>query len=106
MRVIWSDFAIGSLYEIYKYYKEAAEENVAKRIKSRIFTATRQLNRHPESGQAEPILKQLGENHRYLVEGNYKIIYKKVTDGLLITDVFDTRQDPAKMINIKTQPRR
>jgi len=63
MRVVWSDYAINSLYDIYKYFKEAAGENVAKRIKSRIFTATRQLNRHPESGQIEPILKQLGENH-------------------------------------------
>jgi toxin ParE1/3/4 len=106
MRVIWSDFATSSLYDIYKYYKEAAGENVAKRIKTRIFTATRQLNRHPESGQIEPILKQLGENHRYLVEGNYKIIYKKVIDGILITDVFDTRQYPKKMINIKNKPRR
>jgi len=57
MRVVWSDFATGSLYEIYNYYKEAAGENVAKRIKSGIFTAARQHNRHPESGQAEPILK-------------------------------------------------
>jgi plasmid stabilization system protein ParE len=67
MRVIWSDFATSSLYDIYKYYKEAAGENVANRIKSRIFIATRQLNRHPESGQIEPILKKLSENHRYLV---------------------------------------
>jgi len=105
MRIIWSDFAINSLYDIYKYFKEAAGENVAKRTKSKIFTATQQLNRHPESGQIEPILKQLGDNHRYLVEGNYKIIYKKVDDGILITDVFDTHQDPTKMINIKNQPR-
>ena len=77
-----------------------------KELNQKIFTNTRQLNRHPESGQIEPILKQLGENHRYLVEGNYKIIYKKVIDGILITDVFDSRQDPEKMINIKNKPRR
>jgi hypothetical protein len=33
----------------------------------------------------------------YLVEGNYKIIYKRVKEGALITDVFDTRQNPSKM---------
>jgi plasmid stabilization system protein ParE len=106
MRVIWSDFASTSLYDIYKYYKEAAGKNVARRIKSRIFYAARHLNRHPESGQIEPNLNQLGENHRYIVEGNYKIIYKKVIDGILITDVFDTRQDPIKMINKKYKTRR
>jgi toxin ParE1/3/4 len=106
MKVIWSDFATDSLHDIYKYYKEAAGENVAQRIKSRIFSATRNLKRHPESGQIEPVLKQLGENHRYLVEGNYKIIYRKVTEGILIADVFDTRQDPVKMSAIKMKPRR
>ncbi len=106
MKVIWSDFAVSSLYDIYTYYKETSGENVARRIKSRIFSAARQLNRHPESGQIEPILKQLGANHRYLVEGNYKIIYRKVVDGILITDIFDNRQDPAKMINKKNKPRR
>jgi plasmid stabilization system protein ParE len=38
------------------------------------------------------------EGHRYLVSGNYKIIYKEVNEGILITDVFDTRQDPQKII--------
>jgi len=50
------------------------------------------------SGQIEGNLQKLGEDHRYLVEGNYKIIYKKVKEGILITDVFDTRQDPVKIL--------
>ena len=54
--------------------------------------------RHPLSGQIEVNLQKLGEDHRYLVEGNYKIIYKKVKEGILITDVFDTRQDPVKIL--------
>jgi plasmid stabilization system protein ParE len=105
MKVIWTEFAVDSLYDIYKYYKEAASKNVAQRIKSRIFSATRQLKRHPESGQLEPNLEQLGEDHRYLVEGNYKIIYRKVSEGVLITDIFDTRQDPKKMMEIKRKQR-
>jgi len=106
MKVIWSDFAAISLYDIFKYYEAAASKNVAQRIKSRIFSATRQLKRYPESGQIEPSLKLLGENHRYLVEGNYKIIYRKVPEGILISDVFDTRQDPVKMSAMNMKPRR
>jgi toxin ParE1/3/4 len=105
MKVIWTDFASNSLLDIYKFYKEAANENVAQRIKFRIFKATSRLIKHPLSGQIEPNLNILKEDHRYLIEGNYKIIYKKIKEGILITDVFDTRQDPIKIFKsiIKTR---
>jgi len=97
MKVIWTDFAANSLIEIYQYYKEVASQSVAQRIRFKIFSATRQLIKHPLSGPIEPNLQRLGEGHRYLVEGNYKIIYKRVKEGVLVTDVFDTRQDPIKI---------
>jgi len=97
MKVIWTDFASGMLLDIYLHYKEKAGNTVSKKIKSEIFTAARQLKKHPISGQIEINLEQLNENHRYLVVGNYKIIYKEIPEGVLITDVFDTRQDPIKI---------
>ena len=106
MKVIWTGFAANSLLEIYQFYKESASTNVAFRIRSRIFYATRQLIKHPLSGQLEPNLLELGEEHRYLIEGNYKIIYKRVKEGVLITDVFDTRQDPRKIQRKSNQPGR
>jgi toxin ParE1/3/4 len=101
MKVIWSDFASEIIKDIYDYYKEVASETVAKKIKENIFSATRQLINLPESGQIEETLLQLEEGHRYLVNNNYKIVYKKVKEGILITDVFDTRQDPIKINNPK-----
>jgi len=59
------------------------------------------LAKFPESGQIENSLNEMNEGHRYLVDGNYKIIYKKISEGILITDVFDTRQDPKKINNPK-----
>ena len=106
MKVIWTDFASNSLFEIYKYYKEEANESIAQRIKFKIFSATRQLKKHPLSGQVETNLQKLGEDHRYLVEGNYKIIYKRIKEGILITDVFDTRQDPVKIFKSTKKPSR
>jgi len=106
MKVIWTDFASNSLFEIYKYYKEAASESIAQRIKFKIFSATRQLIKHPLSGQVETNIQKLGEDHRYLVEGNYKIIYKRIKEGILITDVFDTRQDPVKIFKSTKKPGR
>ena len=106
MKIIWTDFAANSLFEIFKYYKEVASENVAQKIKFRIFNATRQLIKHPLSGQIETNLQQLSEEHRYIIAGNYKIIYKRVKQGILITDVFDTRQDPIKIYKSAKKPSR
>ena len=97
MKVIWSEFASGSLADIYRYHKLIVSENVARKIRSKIFSTTEQLSKHPHSGQIENTLAELKEGHRYLVEGNYKIIYKEVSEGILITDIFDTRQDPIKI---------
>lgn len=104
MKVIWSDFASKTLKDIYDYYKEVASKTIARKIKENIFIATRQLINHPESGQIEETLLQFEEGHRYLVNNNYKIVYKKVKEGVLITDVFDTRQDPININNPKRKP--
>ena len=106
MKIIWSDFASKTLLEIYRYYKEAANKDVAVKIKNGIFSSTRQLIKHPDSGQIELTLERLGEEHRYLVKGNYKIVYKRVDEGILITDIFDTRQDPRKINDKKRKPGR
>lgn len=97
MKVYWSEFASETLRDIYVYYKGAAGKKIADKIKSSIFSATKQLGKYPNSGKVEENLKILEEDHRYLIKGNYKIIYKHVKEGLLITDVFDTRQDPEKI---------
>lgn len=101
MEIIWSELASEELKAIYEYHNEVAGEVVARKIIDNIFTATRQLNNHPESGQIEETLSQLKQGHRYLVKSNYKIVYRKIKQGVLITDVFDTRQDPDKINNPK-----
>ncbi|MEI8048102.1 MAG: type II toxin-antitoxin system RelE/ParE family toxin [Bacteroidota bacterium] len=97
MKVIWTNFAAGMLMQIYQYYKEKAGNAVSKKIKTEIFAATKQLKKYPTSGQIELNLEKLNENHRYLIVGNFKVIYREISEGVLITDVFDTRQDPVKI---------
>ena len=89
MKVIWSDFASETLRDIYVYYKETAGKNIANRIKDTIFSSTKQLVKYPNSGQIEDNLTILGEDHRYLVEGNYKIVYKPVKEGVFNTFDWD-----------------
>lgn len=97
MKILWSDFATEMLQAIYQYHKEIASVTIARRIRTEIFTVTRQLKKHPTSGPIELNLENIKQGHRYLIKGNYKIIYKEVSEGILITDVFDTRQDPIKI---------
>ena len=96
MKVIWTDFAKYQLREAVQYYKEVAGIRIANSIKAKIYEKTRKISRFPEIGQKEnnPIIASL--DYRYLVSGNYKIIYPVIKSGgiILIVSVFDTRQDP------------
>jgi len=96
-KVIWAEFASDNLKLIYNYHKNNANISVAKKIKKKIFEATFLVYKQPEMGQVEFWLEHLGEGHRYLVVGNYKIIYRNIDDMILITDIFDTRQNPSTM---------
>lgn len=101
MKVIWSDFAIENLKDIFEYYSINANKKVDHVIRKQILDATHQLKMNPESGQKEFCLESLEQDYRYLVVTNYKIIYRVDNNQIFINDVFDTRQDPIKIIDEK-----
>ena len=96
-QVIWTNLAISELKSIFIYYRMAANETVADKIRKSIFNATKPLNKQPFIGQIEENLIELKQEHRYLVEGNYKIIYRIIDTDVYIIDIFDCRQNPQKM---------
>jgi len=100
-KIIWSDFAIENLKDIFDYYKIKASKKIAEKIRRQILASTKQLTQNPESGQIESYLEKLKQNHRYLLSGNYKIIYRIEKDQIFINDVFDVRQNPNKMADNK-----
>ena len=97
MKVFWTKFALDSLFDIYKYYKNNVRVNIACNIRDSILSSTNQLEKHSLSGQNEEFLIDLDEGHRYIIRGNYKIIYKIQNQKVYVTDVFDTRQSPDKI---------
>ena len=97
MKLVLTDFAMCNLKDIFDYYATKANKKVAHKIRNQIFKATYQLKDNPESGQIETNLQKLKQNHRYLVSGNYKVIYKVSQNQIIINDIFDTRQNPIKM---------
>ncbi|MEN9333245.1 MAG: hypothetical protein RLY35_425 [Bacteroidota bacterium] len=96
-QIIWTNFAISELKNIFLYYRMVAGERTAVKIKKSIFAATKPIIKHPLIGAEEENLKDLNQGHRYIVEGNYKIIYLIIGNEIYITDIFDWRQNPTKM---------
>ena len=96
-QVIWTNFAISELKNIYLYYRMVASDKVADKIRKSIFESTRHLIKQPFIGAIEENLVELKQDHRYLVTGNYKIIYRVIQNDIYITDIFDCRQNPQKM---------
>ncbi|WP_415326492.1 type II toxin-antitoxin system RelE/ParE family toxin [Chryseobacterium sp. MMS23-Vi53] len=101
MKIIWTDFAIENLKIIFEYYAEKANRKVAHKIRKQILSSTKQLIQNPQSGQIELHLEKLNQQHRYILSTNYKIIYRIDREYIVINDVFDTRQNPIKMIDEK-----
>jgi toxin ParE1/3/4 len=97
MQIVWTDFAIENLKDIFDYYSEKASKTTAHKFRVQILNSTKHLLKHPKLGQIEFSLKVLNQSHRYLIVGNYKIIYRLCGNEIIINDVFDTRQSPVKM---------
>lgn len=49
------------------------------------------------SGQLEPGLEELGLQHRRVIVGPFKIIYRITPKQIVVTDIFDSRRDPKGM---------
>ncbi|WP_188459657.1 type II toxin-antitoxin system RelE/ParE family toxin [Psychroflexus planctonicus] len=97
MKIVWTDFAIRNLKDIFDFYCAQANKKVAHKIRRQILSSSKQLINNPYTGPVEPNLTRLKKNHRYLVSGNYKLIYRIIDNQVIINDVFDTRQNPSKM---------
>lgn len=103
----WTQFALKALDDIYDYIRnEAYSEFIANKYILRLINRVEQLIIFPNSGQEEELLKPLKQNSRYLVEGNYKIIYQFQDDTIIITDVFHVKQNPKKLVKKKSSDKK
>ncbi|MFY1045593.1 type II toxin-antitoxin system RelE/ParE family toxin [Chryseobacterium sp. GP-SGM7] len=101
MKIIWTEFAIQNLKAIFEYYAVKAGRKVAHKLRKQIFESTKHLIQNPESGQLEFYLEHLNKHYRYILSGNFKIIYRVENNQVIINDIFDARQNPIKMMDEK-----
>ena len=97
MEIQFTDLAKLQLKEITEYYKAVASNKVSKKIRKSLISRIKLLQNFSKIGPVEHFLENLTHEYRYLVEGNYKIIYTIENDVIYIVAIFDTRQDPQKM---------
>lgn len=101
IKILWSDSALTELEVIFDYYKAKASSDIARNLVKSIIQKTQILESNPFLGVKEPLLSERSFEYRYLVEKNYKIIYRFNDNIIRINTVFDCRQNPAKLGELK-----
>lgn len=97
MKVIVSAKAWVDPDDSLEYVLDKFGEKTALRVEKDVMDAIRLLAQFPRGGQIEPWLQHLGLEHRQIVVGPLKIIYRIDGDVILIPEIFDARQDPGRM---------
>jgi len=96
MDIIWTKPAKNDLRKIFNYFKKKVSLNLANKIVDSILVNTSILKTQ-NIGIKEQLLTHLEQEHRYIIDKNYKIIYFIKDNIVYITQVFDTRQNPTKL---------
>jgi toxin ParE1/3/4 len=99
MKVEWTDRAKKDLRKLFDYYKDDAQNVVAKSVTNHIVRQSMLLESLPLLGLVEPSLEGKKIEYRSLILGNQKIIYWIDGETVFIATLFDCRQDPLKLWN-------
>lgn len=94
MKVLITQHAKHVLSEIVAYYQRVGYGKYGRKIRALLIQKALLLAKFPLMGSEEQLLKELNLGHRYIVEGNYKIVYRIEGKIIYITDMFDTRRSP------------
>ena len=95
--ILWTSTAKRDLQETFAYLVEFSEDAAFRVINKILDKAGILIGDSSGIGQREPLLRHKSVVYRYLVEGNYKIIYSVNGNKVVIHSVFDARQNPKKM---------
>jgi len=90
MKVEFTDLAEERLRKIYCHYPADGADQIVEKILEKANTLSSLSNR----GRLVEELRSLNQGHRFILEGNYKIIYFQQTETVFVTDIFNMNQDP------------
>ena len=97
-KIYWTQFALNSLSEIHEYLLlQSGSEELANKYVQKLLLKIEHLKQFSNSGTDEPFLKAIGQQSKFVLEGNYKIIYQIQANQIFVTDVFHVKQNPQKI---------
>jgi toxin ParE1/3/4 len=101
-KILWTDFAINQLKDIFDYHLFKASSKIAQRLIQNIIDATIILEKNPKAGRKEHLLANRPQDFRFLIIKNYKVIYwiDYKFNIINVSMIFDTRQNPDKIDKI------
>ncbi len=95
-RVIWTKKSRSDLQNIYDFSSNLSHQYAMKLLK-RILNREYHLRSFPKSGRLQILANSETKEYRFIVEGNYKIIYSILEKEVVVARVFDTRQNPDRL---------
>lgn len=100
MKVIWSLKAQQSFIEIADYIFEFFGDNAKDNFRDEIFAVTKQLEKMPNLGKAEPLLISNPKSYRSIVINKHsKMVYFIENESVYIADIWETRKEPLNQAN-------
>ena len=98
MKLFFTRSSLRRLTQIEDYHVTNGSTRKGKKTVKEIRNRAKMLEDNPQLGHTEENLEHLAQGHRSLLVGTlYKIVYLIAAPVILITDIFDVRQDPDKM---------
>lgn len=97
MSIVWTDKAKYHLKLIQLFYLETVSFMVSESVVNGLIDCVTNLKYNPQMGGMEPSLRNYPEGYRYLVQGNYKIIYWIDQQNVIISVIFDCRRKPESL---------
>ena len=97
MNVVWSEETRLSLESIYQYISKYSPRNAEMVIDTLLDIGESPQDTSVEYAK-EPILND--ERFRVIPKWNYKLVYERKQNKVVILDVFSTKQNPMKMKKI------
>ena len=96
MKVVWSEQAKESLQNIYFYIYSKSPQNAVSVLDALLALGESLADQNKEFS-LDPIINK--QKFKHISRWSNKIIYERTDGQVIILDVFDGRQDPAKLFN-------
>lgn len=93
--IVWSEEALIDLQEIYNYVSKHSPKNAEMMVKTFVELVD-SIEFMPLKFPKEPFINQ--ENIRFITKWTFKIIYVIQKDKIIILNIFNTNQNPEKLI--------